>query len=225
MRISSCRCDRTESFIKYSVQANVWVFTIALKNSVWLGIHLFIFLQSQEQEKGSQLAEYAFTLSWATKSSAASINVKGFPREEKTKKKHTVSSMHGFISQSEHRKKHQTQRALTCYLSPYSPIAHIDSFWLLFFFPPLVVQKCLKNVQHGGQNSQIRATKSKRCTGGAESVRMNVNERQNYGKAQNALCSVTDAQGDNFFYHGNVSALKIHLTELFPLHMFITACS
>lgn len=56
-------------------------------------------------------------------------------------------------------------------------------------------------------------------------MRMNVNERQNYGKAQNALCSVTDAQGDNFFYHGNVSALKIHLTELFPLHMFVTACS
>lgn len=150
---------------------------------------------------------------------------KAFYEKKKKQKKHTVSLMRGFISQSEHRKKHQTQRALTCYLSPYSPIAHIDSFWLLFFFPPLVVQKCLKNVQHGGQNSQIRATKSKRCTGGAESVRMNVNERQNYGKAQNALCSVTDAQGDNFFYHGNVSALKIHLTELFPLHMFITACS
>lgn len=144
MRISSCRCDRTESFIKYSVQANVWVFTIALKNSVWLGIHLFIFLQSQEQEKGSQLAEYAFTLSWATKSSAASINVKGFPREEKTKKKHTVSLMHGFISQSEHRKKAPDTESINLLFVSIFPHCSYRFILASVFFSPFGCAKMLE---------------------------------------------------------------------------------
>lgn len=150
---------------------------------------------------------------------------KAFYEKKKQKKKHTVSLMRGFISQSEHRKKAPDTESINLLFVSIFPHCSYRFILASVFFSPLVVQKCLKNGQHGGQNSQIRATKSKRCTGGAVSVRMNVSERQNYGKAQNALCSVTDAQGDNFFYHGNVSALKIHLTELFPLHMFITACS
>lgn len=136
MRISLCRCDRMESFIKYSVQANVWVFTIALKNSVWLGIHLFIFLQSQEQEKGSQLAEYAFTLSWATKSSAASINVKGFLREEKkTKKTHSLINARLHKSEWAQKKAPDTESINLLFVSIFPHCSYRFILASVFFSP------------------------------------------------------------------------------------------
>lgn len=140
MRISLCRCDRMESFIKYSVQANVEYLQLLLKIQFdWESTCLFSSNpRSRKRDHNWQntLLLYLEPLS---------------PRQHQSmwkafyeKKKHTVSLMRGFISQSEHRKKAPDTESINLLFVSIFPHCSYRFILASFFFSPFGCAKMLE---------------------------------------------------------------------------------
>lgn len=135
MRISLCRCDRMESFIKYSVQANVEYLQLLLKIQFdWESTCLFSSNpRSRKRDHNWQntLLLYLEPLSPRQHQSMW----KAFYEKKKKQKKHTVSLMRGFISQSEHRKKAPDTESINLLFVSIFPHCSYRFILAFFFFP------------------------------------------------------------------------------------------